>query len=146
MLAFTLIRLCPWKVEVNIIIVDDDRGNRNALKAHLSRYGHQVRTADRGQKALEKIDRADKEGTPLDLLVTDLKMPGMDGLELLRSVNTRWPQMAKVLMTAYGGHRVRESALHLCAEYIEKPFSPELLLKKMDQFQKVRGGQYVEKT
>ncbi|MCP3954149.1 MAG: response regulator [Desulfobacterales bacterium] len=130
---------------MNIIIVDDDRGNLNALKAHLSRYGHRVRTANRGQIALEKIARADIEGRPLDLLVTDLKMPGMNGIELLRSVNTQWPQMAKVLMTAYGGHRIRESALHLCAEYIEKPFSPELLLKKMDRFQETGGGNHVEK-
>ncbi len=131
---------------MNIIIVDDDRGNLNALKAHLARNGHQVQTADRGKQALVAIKLAHQEGTPLDLLVTDLKMPGMDGIELLRSVNTRWPQMAKVLMTAYGGQGIRESALHLCAEYIEKPFSPELLLKKMDQFQKLRGGDYVEKT
>lgn len=131
---------------MNIIIVDDDRGNLNALKAHLARNGHQVQTADRGKQALVAIKQAYQEGTPLDLLVTDLKMPGMDGIELLRSVNTRWPQMAKVLMTAYGGQGIRESALHLCAEYIEKPFLPELLLKKMNQFQKLRGGDYVEKT
>ncbi len=130
---------------MNILIVDDDRGNLNALKAHLSRYGHHVQTADRGKKALEIITRAHKEGTPLDLLVTDLKMPEMDGIELLRSVNTQWPKMAKVLMTAYGGCQTRESALHLCAEYIEKPFPPELLIKKMDMFWKFKGGHYVEK-
>jgi len=130
---------------VNILIVDDDRGNRNALKAHLARYGHQVETADRGHKALETIARAHNKGTPLDLLVTDLKMPGMDGMELLKSVNTQWPQMAKVLMTAYGGQRIRETALNLCAEYIEKPFSPELLIQKMETFQNLKGGDHVEK-
>ncbi len=136
-----------WQAfDVNILIVDDDRGNLNALKAHLSRYGHQVRTADRGKKALAAIKQAHQEGSPLDLLVTDLKMPGMNGIELLRSVKAQWPQIAKVLMTAYGGQGIRESALNLCAEYIEKPFPPELLLKKMDQFQKLRGGNHVEKT
>ena len=131
---------------MNILIVDDDRGNLNALKAHLSRHGHYVRTADRGKKALEVIERAHKEGTPLDLLVTDLKMPEMGGIELLRSVNTQWPKIAKVLMTAYGGQQIRESALHLCAEYIEKPFPPDLLIKKMEGFRKIEGGNYVEKT
>jgi DNA-binding response OmpR family regulator len=129
---------------VNIIIVDDDQGNLNALKAHLSRYGHRVQTADRGKAALETIARAHREGAPLDLLVTDLKMPGMDGMELLQSVNTQWPQMAKVLMTAYGGNQIRMSALNLCAEYIEKPFSPELLLQKMETFQNLKGGDHVE--
>ncbi len=131
---------------MNILIVDDDRGNLNALKAHLSRYGHQIQTANRGQKALKVIEQSHKEGAVPDLLVTDLKMPGMDGIQLLQSVNSQWPQIAKVLMTAYGGRQIRESALHLCAEYIEKPVSPELLLKKMDQFQKLRGRDYVEKT
>lgn len=130
---------------MDILIVDDDRGNLNALKAHLSRYGHHVQTADRGKKALEMIARAHTAGTPLELLVTDLKMPEMDGIELLRSVNTRWPLIAKVLMTAYGGRQIRESALHFCAEYIEKPFSPELLLEKMEQFRKAKGENYVEK-
>lgn len=130
---------------MNIIIVDDDRGNLNALKAHLSRYGHRVQTADQGKKALESIAQAHREGTPLDLLVTDLKMPGMDGVELLRSVNCQWPKMAKVLMTAYGGHQIRETALNLSAEYIEKPFSPELLIQKMETFQNLKGVNHVEK-
>jgi len=130
---------------VNIIIVDDDRGNLNALKAHLARYGHQVETADRGQTALETIARAHRAGTPPDLLVTDLKMPGMNGIELLRSVNTQWPQMAKVLMTAFGGQQIRESALNLSAVYIEKPFSPELLIKKMETLHNLKGGEHVEK-
>jgi len=130
---------------VNILIVDDDRGNLNALKAHLSRYGHRVEIVDRGKKALETIARAHRDGTPLDLLVTDLKMPGMDGVELLTSVNNQWPQMAKVLMAAFGGHRARETALNLSAEYIEKPFSPELLIQKMERFQNFKGGDHVEK-
>lgn len=129
---------------MNILIVDDDRGNRNALKAHLSRYGHRVETADQGSKALETIARAFRKGAPLDLLVTDLKMPGMDGMALLRSVNLQWPQMGKVLMTAHGGHQVRESALNLSAEYIEKPFSPELLIQKMETFQNFKGVNHVE--
>ena len=131
---------------MNILIVDDDRGNLNALKAHLSRYGHEVLTTDRGQKALEVIAQAHRKGTALDLLVTDLKMPGMNGIELLQSVNRQWPRIAKVLMTAFGGRQIRESALHLCAEYIEKPFSPELLIEKMTAFQDLKGGDHVEKT
>ena len=131
---------------MNILIVDDDRGNLNALKAHLSRYGHHVQTADRGKKALEVIRQTHDKGLSLDLLVTDLKMPEMDGIELLRSVNTLWPKIAKVLMTAYGGRRIRNCALHLCAEYIEKPFPPELLIKKMETFRKANGGNHVEKT
>lgn len=130
---------------MNILIVDDDPGNLNALKAHLARYGHRVETTDRGQKALETIARAHKSGTPPDLLVTDLKMPGMDGMELLRSVHTQWPHIAKVLMTAYGGRRIRESALNFRAEYLEKPFSPELLIQKMETFQSLKGGDHVEK-
>ena len=130
---------------MNILIVDDDRGNLNALRAHLARYGHRVETADHGRKALETISRAHKNGTPLDLLATDLKMPGMDGMELLRSVHTQWPQIAKVLMTAYGGRRIRESALNLSAEYLEKPFSPELLIQKMETFQSLKGDNHVEK-
>jgi len=130
---------------MNILIVDDDSGNRNALRAHLARHGHRVQTVDRGRKALETIEQAQALGALPDLLVTDLKMPGMDGMELLRSVNRQWPQIAKVLMTAYGERHIRESALHLSAEYIEKPFPPEQLLEKMSVFCTIKGGNHVEK-
>ena len=127
---------------MNILITDDEAPARIRLRGLVEDLGHTVLAeASSGQQALQLC----AELQP-DTVLLDIRMPGMDGIELLRSVNSQWPQMAKVLMTAYGGQGIRESALNLCAEYIEKPFSPELLLKKMDRFQKLRGGNYVEKT
>ncbi|MBN1102703.1 MAG: response regulator, partial [Deltaproteobacteria bacterium] len=69
---------------MRILIVDDDPGILNALRVGLTSVGHLNSTAGNGQEALDLLQSSNKIGEPIDLLVTDFRMPKMDGLELIR--------------------------------------------------------------
>jgi len=133
---------------VKILIVDDDPGTLNALNAGLSSFGHQVIVAQRGSEALEIIQGSDEELGAVDLVITDLKMPGTNGLDLIRSVRKTRPGLASVLMTAFGNDDVRKEAVALGAcGYIEKPFTPETLLqtiKSLEGQSKGRGDAQID--
>ncbi|MEW5853335.1 MAG: sigma-54 dependent transcriptional regulator [Myxococcota bacterium] len=108
-----------------ILVVDDEANARAALADLLREEGYAVDVAADGFKALPKLD----EQAP-DLLLTDLRMPGMDGLELMRKARERDPTMAVVVMTAFGAidtaiQAMREGA----ADYLTKPLNfDELVL------------------
>ena len=115
---------------MKILIVDDDNGTLNAVKVGLLSKGHEALIAGSGEEAL-KIIKARKSGAePLDLLLTDLRMPRMDGLRLIRAARKIMPDLKAILMTAYGDDNVKKKtrALGLCG-YMDKPFRPETLIE-----------------
>lgn len=117
---------------MKILVVDDDLGILNALRAGLSSFGYQVVVAEGGRQALKIIATSNDVAEPVDLIVSDLKMPDMNGLELIRSVRKERPGLASILMTAFGSTDVRKEAMGLgSCEYIEKPFTPQSLLEKI---------------
>ena len=113
---------------MKILIVDDDQGTLNALKAGLISYGYQVLLAQDGHQGLQIIKSLMSSTEPVALLVTDLRMPNMNGLELIRLTRQIIPGLAVILMTAYGDKHIIEEVKKLddCG-YINKPFSPESL-------------------
>ena len=80
----------------NLLIVDDEPGMRQLLSHVFGRAGHAVRAAENGTKALELLRQA-----PADLIVSDVKMPDMNGIELLRRVREFLPDAAVIMMTAF---------------------------------------------
>lgn len=126
-------------LEVKVLIVDDDQGTRNALMAGLTSFGYQVLATADGQEALKilksSISQKSKSGiAPVEVMVTDLKMPGMNGLELIRSAKKVSPGLAAILMTAFGDEHVRKQVKNLNrCRYIDKPFGPEALLKMIQE-------------
>ena len=114
---------------MKILIVDDDPGTLTSIGAGLSSYGYKVIVAEEGHHALEIIEVLAGKAEPVDLMVTDLKMPDMNDLELIRSAAKEWPGLASILMTAFGSDDVQRDAAALGCGYIEKPFTPETLLK-----------------
>ena len=103
-----------------ILIVDDEEKVVFFLRESLEELGQDfvVEAAKSGEEALEKI-----EHQPFDLVVSDLRMPGIDGLELLESVKELSPNTRLILMTAYGSDEVEAEARRLqIYEYITKPF------------------------
>jgi DNA-binding NtrC family response regulator len=113
---------------MRILIVDDEPGVLNALRVGLASAGHLSSTAGNGQEALDLLQSSIKSGEPFDLLVTDLRMPKMGGLELIRQSKQVCPGVPCILMTAYGNQDLQKSLLALggCG-YLEKPFSPAKL-------------------
>jgi len=102
-----------------ILVVDDDPAVRQALEINLGKAGFEVRLAQTGAEAIDSLHDA-----PADVVLTDLKMPGMTGLELLEEVRQRWPDTQVVLMTGYGTVERAVEAMRLGAhDFIIKPVS-----------------------
>ena len=120
---------------MNILIVDDDIGIQNALKAGLVSVGYRVIVAEEANQALRILKDFVAIKDPIDLLVTDLRMPGMDGLELIRLARIISPPLKTLLMTAYGNDEIRKAVdlLGACG-YLEKPFSPNRALRLIDKY------------
>jgi CheY-like chemotaxis protein len=119
---------------VKILIVDDDPGTRNALKAGLTSFGYQVLAAADAPEALKIIESSISGVEPVEIMVTDLRMPGMDGLELIRSAKKMSSGLIAILMTAYGDEYIREEITNLGGcRYIDKPFVPGTLLKMIEE-------------
>ncbi|HEU4594184.1 MAG TPA: sigma-54 dependent transcriptional regulator [Pyrinomonadaceae bacterium] len=107
----------------NILIVDDEQGMRQLLSLVFGRADHQVRAAESGAKALEMLRRE-----PADLIISDVKMPDMNGIELLRAVREFLPEVAVVMMTAFATVDTAREAFKLGADdFIQKPFDVDEL-------------------
>src|SRR6185436_1306291 len=107
-----------------ILIVDDEANARMALAELLRDEGYSVETAADGFKALPKLD----DFSP-DLVLTDLKMPGMDGLELMRKARDEEPERVVVLMTAFGSVDTAVAAMREgAADYLTKPINLDELV------------------
>lgn len=112
-----------------ILVVDDEKLQRDILQVILSEEGYQVATAASGPQAIQV---AGKEH--FDLVLTDLKMPGMDGLELLKGLIAQDPSTCVIMMTAHGSIDSAKEAIRLGAyEYLEKPLERESLLKTIGE-------------
>ncbi len=109
-----------------LLIVDDERGIVIALRGLFSKEGYEVETAESGEEALEKV----KAGL-FHVIITDLSMRGMSGLELLHQVKTLDPECAVLMITAYGSQKIAVEAMKAGAEdYLPKPFdNDELRIK-----------------
>ncbi len=106
-----------------ILIVDDEIEMRIALEATLKREGYETVTAENGQVGL---DRLGKE--PFDLVLTDMRMPEMGGMDLLRSLKKHYPNVQVVMMTAYGTIDSAVESMKVGAfDYLLKPFSAEIV-------------------
>jgi DNA-binding NtrC family response regulator len=111
----------------NILVVEDHDAARASLCELLREEGYQVREAADGTAAIQLIDQLD-----LDLVLTDLRIPGPDGLAVLKHVREVSPQTLGILMTAYASVDTAVEALHLGAQdYIIKPLIFEDVLRKV---------------
>jgi two-component system NtrC family response regulator len=106
-----------------ILVVDDDESLRRVTQVQLEEEGYVVTTAASGEEALAILTRK-----PQDLVLTDLSMPGMSGVDLLKHVRTEYPETIVVLVTAFGTVESAIEAMKLGAyDYITKPVNPDNL-------------------
>ena len=107
-----------------ILVVDDEDIVRTSCNRTLSPEGYEVRLAKNG---VEGLKMASEER--FDLVLTDLKMPDMDGIEVLRIIKGKWPETAVIIVTGYQTVDTAVKAIKLGAyDYIEKPFTPDALI------------------
>ena len=111
----------------NILVVDDEQTIRDALKMVLEEEGYQTQTAADGKEALDLINDVD-----FDIVITDLKMPEVDGMTLTRQCQQICPQTSVIIITAHGSLETAIEALRIGAyDYILKPFDFDDVLYKI---------------
>ena len=107
----------------NLLIVDDELGMRQFLTHLFQREGHNVRAAENGNDALSLLKQA-----PADLIVSDVRMPDMNGIDLLRSARQLFPNVEVVMMTAFANvDTAREAFLLGAYDFVQKPFDNNVL-------------------
>ena len=113
-----------------ILIVDDDAGLREALSDTLSLAGYRVSTAEHGREALVKLG---KNNYPL--VLSDVQMQPMDGMELLQAIRARDPLLPVLMMTAYGTiEKAVEAMRYGASDYLVKPFDASVLLELVSRY------------
>ena len=129
----------------DILVVDDDETVGTTFRQFLTLEGHAVELANGGKAALEMV-----AATPPDLVIMDIRMPGLDGLETLRLLREIAPRVAVILVTAYGTSQTSIDAMRLGAfDYLMKPLDLDELRVVIDralETQRVRREPTDEKT
>ncbi|OQW60207.1 MAG: transcriptional regulator [Nitrospira sp. ST-bin4] len=106
---------------VHILVVDDEVNIRNALVTMLEKKGYQLYGAGTGEEALQHL-----EEVRMDLVITDLRMPGIGGMEFMHRLKEQWPDTEVVVMTAFGSIDTAVAAMRLGAyDYLTKPIDRE---------------------
>ena len=107
-----------------VLVVDDNRDHSQALAKIFERAGYRVGTAGDGQEALTILTER-----PFDLVITDLRMPRMNGLDLLRSIRAMSPHVPVLIVTAFGEWTTYIEAIDCgCVDYLSKPVRREEIL------------------
>jgi len=116
-----------------ILIVDDESDIALILRLHLEDAGYATNRARDGMEALEFL-----AADGYSLMLLDIRMPRMDGMEVLRNARERYPSLPIIMMTAHGSEPVAVEAMKQgAADYITKPFNTEELLKSVQQVLKL---------
>jgi len=116
-----------------VLVVDDEKNIRLTFSETMTQMGFDTRTASNGEEALTKM-----QGAEFDLVLLDLRMPGIDGIEVLRRIRERYPKVRVIMITAHGTVESAVEAMKLGAvDFIQKPCTPneirELVGKVMER-------------
>lgn len=112
-----------------ILLVENETGGRQVMGFNLRRAGHTVDEAENGNEGLA-LFCADRH----DLVITDVRMPGLSGIELARRIHELAAQVPVVVITAYGSTEVTRSAARVGAQgFLTKPFDRDQLLEAVDR-------------
>jgi len=115
--------------KMSVMIVDDEKIVRESLFFWFEKAGYTVDTAASGFEALKKI-----AAYPFDIMFVDIKMPGMDGIQLLERIKSEYPDTAVIIITAYGSIESAINAMKAGAsDYLLKPFKPNYLSLVMEK-------------
>ena len=111
----------------SILVVDDEKDVRETVVEMLTNLGFQVRSVSNAQEALQELDKGE-----CGFVLTDIKMPGMDGLELIRQIKTSYPDVCSIAMTGYSQEYGYVDVIDAgAADFLDKPFGIEELEAKV---------------
>jgi CheY-like chemotaxis protein len=117
-----------WKSQ-KVLVVDDDAVVGRSINRVLSGEGYQVRETMSGPEALEELDHHQ-----YDLVLTDIRMPGMDGLEVTSRMKKSHPEVPVVIITGYGTEASEQKARELgVSAFLRKPLTPEMIIENAER-------------
>jgi DNA-binding response OmpR family regulator len=124
--------------QARILVIDDDATVRRSLEVALKKNGYDVNVAENGKEAIKK-----SKAKLYNLALVDLRLPDMDGIELLTSMREAAPKMVKIIITGYPSQENAIEAVNRGADgYMVKPYSLEELLRKIkEQLQKQKEAE-----
>jgi two-component system response regulator AtoC len=116
----------------SVLVVDDEASIRHVLSLVLSEHGYEVRAVSDGEEAQREL-----AARPYDVMISDVRMPKVDGMTLLKTAVDKWPDLTILVMSAYGSQEQALAAVQAGAyDYVQKPFKPEevvLVLRKAEE-------------
>ena len=114
---------------IKVLVVDDEAVIRNGLCRVMEGRGYQAESSESGFGAIEKLQKA-----PFNIVITDLKMPGMDGIEVLKAIKILQPGVPVIIITGYSTVDTAVEAMKNGAfDYISKPFTPKQMIKMVEK-------------
>lgn len=118
-----------------LLVVEDDAGLREALIDTLEVSGYQCIAAENAEAALLTLKQLSSKGNNVDMVISDVQMGEISGLQLLRSIKANYPNLPMLMMTAYAGiddavQAMREGAV----DYLSKPFAPQVLINLVSRY------------
>ena len=105
-----------------LLLVEDDAISRTSFAELLRREGHEVIEASDGAEVIRLL-----ELWPINLVITDLVLPNVNGMTLIRRIHERWPKMPVILISGYLSQRAGQNILSRDATFLEKPVRPSAL-------------------
>jgi DNA-binding NtrC family response regulator len=125
------------KIPTKVLIVDDEKDFVEMLSLRLSEVGEKVTPAYSGQEGLETLEK-----TSIDVVILDIKMPGMDGIETLREIKKQYPLVEVILLTGHGSTETAVEGMKLGAfDYLMKPADFDDLSAKLEGARKRKDEQ-----
>ncbi|MBF0452590.1 MAG: response regulator [Candidatus Magnetomorum sp.] len=126
-----------FTIPIKILLVDDEKDFVEMLSLRLEEKGEQVFTASSGKECLECLNKQ-----PVDVIILDLKMPGMDGIETLQQIKARHPLVEVIMLTGHGTAETAVDGMKLGAfDYLIKPSDFDTLNQKLDAARKRKDEQ-----
>jgi two-component system response regulator ResD len=115
----------------NVLVVEDDPTVSEVVLSYLERAGHQTRSISDGAQAAALL--TSELAADIDLVILDLMLPGVDGIEICRRLRAVWPKLPVIMLTALGEAEDRIAGLEVGADdYVTKPFSPREVALRVD--------------
>ena len=129
--------------KIKILLVDDEEDFVKTISQRMKRRGQESDIALNGEQALSRIEQE----VP-DVVLLDLKMPGIDGMEVLRRIKKAYPEVQVIIMTGHGSEKIETEARTLGAfEYLQKPTKIDTIMNKIklafkEKTERFRDGSY----
>ena len=115
--------------QFSLLLVDDESAILSSLKRVFREAPYDIHTADNGMAAIEVMEQ-----NPIDAALVDLKMPDMDGMQLLEEIKVKWPCVHVLMLTGFGGIKEAVEAIKLgAADFLQKPFEAETIDARINQ-------------